>query len=1107
MTVATLIYGYGFTSIYTRPHTRIAASEWIYDNVPQGSVIANETGWDDGLPLSRPNRPYPFPDYFISRVPLVGADLSTIPPDQQAAYLVDSTLDITAEDEEAKWYGRDDPATGLRTPGIFDKLDQIEYYFISSNRQYDSMSRLPMRYPAVIQFYDALFSGELGFERVAEFTSYPHFLGIPLPDQGAEEAWHVYDHNRVQIWRKTDAYSREKAEELILGDVDLDNVVQLWPKEANGWKGNLKFTRAEREQYAAGGTWAQIFNRNSLQNQFPVVVWVLALQLFGLIALPYLRTVAGGLPDKGYFFAKTLGLLMATWVVWMIASARWLEFTALSITLSIFLLAVGGVLLLWREAGYSVKNVIPSVRDWWMKDLRLLLLAEGVFWAFFALVLAIRFANPDLWHQDLGGEKPMDFAYLNAVIKSSYFPPMDPWFAGGYINYYYYGFIIVAVITKFTGVIPTVAYNLIIPTLFAMMATGVFGVALALQVPLKVTDEGRMVNFTRSMLGFALVAALFVGVLGNLGEWKVLSENLRQLSQIQFTSGIPGLETTVKSVDGLVQGMIIKGQPMPGRMEWPYWNPTRTIPDTINEFPWFTFLYADLHAHMMALPYTVLAIGLAVAFMRARRNDGVIAEGIRLLLMALVLGALWPINTWDFPTYALVAFAGLGLREWRHTGSITVRGVIAVAWRWALVLLFSRLLFQPFHSAYGAAYSAVEPWKGLRTTLADFFVVHGLFLVAIAFALMNDFTFGKGHNGIVRLARFTFRNAGKRERAAQLYRLLVHHPFVLPLSSFYPILFGVLLITAAAIVAQWGVPALTVVLLLFALLLFFRERPQPLWQMVLFFIILGLGLTCAVELVVLKGDIGRMNTVFKFYLQVWVLWGTAAALGIGTVLPTLTRWLPEWRAVYRFSMGILIFGALLYPIFATNAKINDRFDRTVGPGLDGAAFMEKATIRIAVVDGGEATFEAKWDADAMRWMQDNIPGSPVIAEINTAPRTLYGWGNRYAMFTGNPAIIGWDHHQRQQRAAARSDEEINNRVMIVREQIYRTPDAALAYETLLDYNAEYVIVGPLERAFAPNAESLAKWDANRGRYWDLVYENPEVKIYRVIIPDDSVTLN
>jgi YYY domain-containing protein len=752
VTVATLIYAYGFTSIYTRPHTRIAASEWIYDNVPQGSIVANETGWDDGLPLSRPDRPYPYPDYFIGQMPLIGVDPATVPADQLATLKAETSLDITGEDTREKWYGRPDPS-GYTYPGVLDKLDTIEYYFISSNRQYDSLTRLPMRFPAVVNFYDALFSGELGFERVAEFTSYPHFLGIPLPDQGAEEAWHVYDHNRVQIWRKTDAYSRENAERLILGDVDFDNIVQLWPKDAAGWKGNLKFSRAEREIYSDGGTWSRIFDRDGWQNKAPLVAWVLALQLFGLIALPYLRAVAGGLPARGYFFAKALGLLMATWVVWMIASARWLPFTTPVIALSVLLVALGGLFLVWREAGYNLRAIPGSVRGWWMKDLRLLLLAEAVFWGFFVLVLAVRFANPDLWHQDLGGEKPMDFAYLNAVIKSNFFPPMDPWFAGGYINYYYYGFIIVAVLTKFTGVIPTVAYNLVIPTLFSMMATGVFGVALALQVPLKVTDEGRMVNFTRPMLGIALAAALFVGVLGNLGEWKVLLDNLSNLSTMQFSSGIPGLEKTVKSIDGLVRGMILNGQAMPGRMEWPYWNPTRTIPETINEFPWFTFLYADLHAHMMALPYTVLAIGLALAFLRATPREGFISEAVRLGLMGLVLGALWPINTWDFPTYALVAFAGLGLREWRRDGKITVRGFLSVAWRWALLVVLARLLFQPFHAAYGSAYTSVERWQGTRTTLPDFFIVHGLFLLAIAFALFHDFAFGKGHNGVVRLAR------------------------------------------------------------------------------------------------------------------------------------------------------------------------------------------------------------------------------------------------------------------------------------------------------------------------------------------------------------------
>jgi uncharacterized membrane protein len=231
-----------------------------------------------------------------------------------------------------------------------------------------------------------------------------------------------------------------------------------------------------------------------------------------------------------------------------------------------------------------------------------------------------------------------------------------------------------------------------------------------------------------------------------------------------------------------------------------------------------------------------------------------------------------------------------------------------------------------------------------------------------------------------------------------------------------------------------------------------------------------------------------MNTVFKFYLQVWVLWGVAAAVATAVVLERLPRFRPEWRTIWQYGFAVLFAITLLYPILSTRAKINDRFDKSVGPTLNGMAFMEKA-----VQWEHEQGFPLIYDQQAIRWMQENIPGSPVIAELSSCDR-LYLWCNRYAMFTGNPAVIGWDWHERQQRGVV-ADKWISQRIAEMK-QVYATTDPNEAYRILSKYNAQYIVVGPLERIYHPEGE--AKWEAARGLLWDLVYENPGVKIYRVI---------
>ena len=1052
--LSTLVYAAGFTSIYTRPHTRVEASRWIYANVPRGAVVANETQWDDGLPLRLDGK------------------------DGFGGLYTGLNLDITAEESPKK------------LQQVLDTLDRAEYLFISSNRQYDSLVRLPMRFPLAVAYYQALFGGELGFERVAEFTSYPTVLGIPLPDQGAEEAWTVYDHPRVQIFKKTPAYSRAQIEAL-LGNVNWDAIVQLWPKQAAQAPNALLLSPALQQTYQAQGTWSAMFDPDSLANRLPVVFWGFALVLVGLLGLPYVWLAARPLPDRGFALARPLGLLLVAWLVWWLASLRLATFTVGSIGLAVLLVGAGGLAI-----GFTRR---VELLNWLRAHRRLVLIEEALFWGAFLLFVLIRRANPDLWHPFLGGEKPMDFAYLNAVIKSAYFPPYDPWFAGGYINYYYFGFVLVAVVTKLSGVVPAVAYNLAIATFFACLTLAAFGAALALITPV------RSMGVQRRAVLFGLLGSLFVAVIGNLRELSLLFEGFQNLSKLEPRTNLPLLAGLLRTVDGFLFGYLA-GKPLPFRQEWWYWNATRVIQHPpseagpITELPWFTYLFADLHAHAMALPYTVVAIALALAIVRTSRDHEPRYEGLlRLGLLALVIGALWPMNTWDFPTYALLTLAALLLSRWRDAARLSSTVLLGAAWRWGLMLVAAYALFLPFHRAYGSAASGIERWTGSQTPLGDYLTIHGFFLFAIAGALLTDFWLGRDLNPLARVLRLSLR------RWYRLPEIVTHQRRLM--GSLLPYWVGLyalgLALLAAAALAVLGklAPAIIVLLIAITGLLFFRDasrsplrtRPdQPvLWQMALVMIFAGLGLTFAVEFVVLKNiDISRMNTVFKFYLQVWVLWALAAAFAAASVYERLGRVRPIWREVWHWGFVALFGATLIYPVLATTGRVADRFERVTAPTLDGMSFMDRAVHR-----DKDQSMELVWDEEAIRWMQEHVEGSPVIAEANTAP-TLYGWGNRFSNFTGNPSVIGWDWHQRQQRAVV-PGQMISKRIEDI-QQAYSSRSPQQAYRAFSRYGVQYFVVGQLERAYFPGG--MDKWEQQSGILWEPVYENPGVKIYRLLAP-------
>jgi uncharacterized membrane protein len=249
---------------------------------------------------------------------------------------------------------------------------------------------------------------------------------------------------------------------------------------------------------------------------------------------------------------------------------------------------------------------------WLKSNMKRLLLWEIVLLGSFLFMIVLRSYNPDLWHPFRGGEKPMDFAYLNAVIKSSVFPPYDPWYSGGYLNYYYFGQFMVSNLIRLSGVIPSVGYNLAVATFFSLTAVSVFSLISNL-VYLTIRSQGRLL--WRSWLPWGI---------GIFGMFLVL-----------ISGNIDGLYQVISGIREYFQNGII--------VDFDFWRSSRMMsPNSqgfeITEFPFFTFLFSDLHAHMMVIPIVVTTYLLGtVYFLDIGKSVSTLTKVLQIIVLGIFL--------------------------------------------------------------------------------------------------------------------------------------------------------------------------------------------------------------------------------------------------------------------------------------------------------------------------------------------------------------------------------------------------------------------------------------------------------------------------------------
>jgi uncharacterized membrane protein len=382
--------------------------------------------------------------------------------------------------------------------------------------------------------------------------------------------------------------------------------------------------------------------------------------------------------------------------------------------------------------------------------------------------------------------------------------------------------------------------------------------------------------------------------------------------------------------------------------------------------------------------------------------------------------------------------------------------------------LFSSLLYSPFDHWYGQAYNKVDPWTSSHTPLSSYFTHWGLFLFIIAFWLFWEVREWMAATPVSHLKRLAPYHLGIEFGLAAFLALLV-----------FFLMEGV------------RVALIALPLAFMAGLLLLRPNMPGVKRGVLLMIGTGLALTLAVEVITLRGDIGRMNTVFKLYMQVWMLFAVGAAAAFGWLLDEFPFWRMRWRTIYQTGLYLLLAGAFMFTVTATTDKISDRMNPAAPHSLDGITYMNYAQH----FDG--QMMDLSQDYRAIRWMQDNVQGSPVIVEANCSE---YRWCTRFTIYTGLPGVVGWNWHQRQQRALTASN-TIFNRVSEVG-TFYTSPDIDITLTFLKKYQIKYIVVGQLERnvypAINPMVDGLSKFSKYEGKYWKAVYHDADTTIYEVI---------
>ncbi len=817
------------------------------------------------------------------------------------------------------------------------------------------------------------------------------------------------------------------------------------------------------------------------------VSWYLIATVIGLIAFPVAFKYLPNLRDRGYTFARAIGLLIWGFLFWLLTSLRILENNAASLLIALGLLLLSS----WVISG---QKGIRLIVNWLGDNTRLVITTEIVFLGAFALWAFIRSANPDI----SGTEKPMELAFINAILRSPGMPPNDPWLSGYAISYYYFGYVLVAMLTRLSGVLSGMGFNLAIALWFALSATGAYGIVYNL---LALGNWGKSQTKKGGLYLFPVFGPLFLLIVSNLeGFLEIIHARGFFWKQLSDGSWISPFWRWLDILDLTDQPHLPFGWLPTRYLSW--WRASRVVQDydllgapreIIDEFPQFTYLLADLHPHLLAMPFVLLGIAIALNLYHTRKKKGASLWGIQLpirwsdlLFTGVCLGGLGFLNIWDFP-FAVLIFAGAYLIKRSTTETINIRLLMDSLLLFFLVFLTGVVLYLPFYLSFSSQAGGLVPSLIFATRGAHFWVMFApLLLPLTAFLAWSIQCEKTGRHfwrallvsgGILVLLLVTMLLAGWIAWSIPVIRVALESIFNAQGQSY-------LTVAMDSLQRRLLAPGTWLTLLgLLAGLIALLSRPKsipsnldaspnesyppigPKPDFSLIVMSVGILLLVIPEFFYLRDQFGwRMNTIFKFYFHAWILLSTCAAYAFIRVLSELRG--RGW-GVIRAGLLIVLVASMIYAPVMLDEKTN-----------------HFGTIQSRTLNGNQYfTVQYPDDAKAIDWLSLQEPG--IVAEAIGGSYTAYA---RVSTLSGYPTVLGWPGHESQWRGGG---EEMGSRAYDI-ETLYSTADWLEADKIIKQYGIQYVYLGNLEWSTYP--VNQLKFRQNLS----VVYEQGSVVIFKTL---------